>query len=145
MTPIVTWVLVANTRNASVLDNRGPGKGLSRVEGASFQSEQADLPRDKVGVGHSIAGYKVSAVERRNPQAKIDAEFARELSDALSRARAAGKFDRLVVAAGPHMLGLLRAAFDESLRSVLVGELAKDLSSQSPEGVASRVQGFIAV
>ena len=111
----------------------------------AFRSEEAADPRDKAGVGHSIAGYGVWAVEQANPQRKIDAEFARDLADQMSSALGANKFDRLIVVAGPQLLGLLRASFDDGLKAVVVGEVDKDLSNQSAEAVASHIEGIIAV
>ena len=145
MKPIVTWILLANTPEASVLVNRGPGKGLAVLDGVTFRSEEAADPRDKAGVGHSIAGHSVSAVEQANPQNKVDAEFARKLADLLSGRLGANQFDRLIVVAGPHMLGCLRASFDDALKAALVGEIDKDLSGQSADAVASHIEGIIAV
>ena len=144
MKPIVTWVLVANTQKASVLENRGPGKGLAALSDMDFQSDKAELPRDKAGVGHSIAGHGAAAVEQSNPQEKIDALFAHEVVGHLSRALSKHKFDRLIVAAGPHMLGLLREEYDELLKAVLAGEIDKDLSNQTADAVASHVDKIIA-
>ena len=145
MKPIVTWILLANTRVASVLVNRGPGKGLAVLDGVAVRSEEAADPRDKAGVGHSIAGHGVSAVEQANPQNKVDAEFARRVADQMSGALDTNKFDRLIVVAGPHMLGLLRVSFDDALKATLVGEIDKDLSGQSVDAVASHIEGIIAV
>ena len=145
MKPIVTWILLANTREASVLVNRGPGKGLAVLDGVAVRSEEAADPRDKAGVGHSIAGHGVSAVEQANPQNKVDAEFARRVADQMSGALDTNKFDRLIVVAGPHMLGLLRVSFDDALKATLVGEIDKDLSGQSVDAVASHIEGIIAV
>ncbi len=145
MKPIVTWILLANARDASVLVNRGPGKGLTVLDGVTFRSEEATGPRDRAGVGHSIAGHGVSAVEQTNPQDKIDTEFAHHLAEQMSSALAKHKFDRLIVIAGPHMLGLLRVSFDEALAAVVIGEIDKDLSRQTPDAVASHIEGIIAV
>ena len=145
MKPIVTWVLVANTQNANVLENRGPGRGLSQVSGLGMHPDRAELPRDRAGVGHSIGGPGVSAVEHADPQGKVDAAFAREVAGQMSGALAANRFDRLIVAAGPEMLGLLRNSFDTAVQSVVIGEIDKDLSNQDAKEVASHIEDVIAV
>ena len=144
MKPIVTWVLLANTRNASILVNNGPGKGLAPLPNGDWTSEAADDPRDKAGVGHSIAGHGLSAVEQTDPQRLIDERFARRLSRHLSKSLAEKHFNRLIVVAGPHMLGLLRASFDDRSKSALIGEIDKDLTGQPVETVMSHVDQFIA-
>ena len=144
MKPVVTWILLANTRQVSVMVNRGPGKGLAQLNGKSLTSQEADLPRDKAGVSHSIGGPGVSAVEQADPQHKIDAAFAKSVAQWLSKERAAKEFDRLIVVAGPHMLGLLRAALSSDVQAVLIAEIAKDLSGQSVEAVTSHIDDFIA-
>ncbi|NNE82125.1 MAG: host attachment protein [Silicimonas sp.] len=143
MKPIVTWVLVANTRNVSVYENRGPGKGLVELSDMKFRPVKADLPRDKAGVGHSIAGHGLSAVEQSDPQEKLDARFARDVAAEISLALGNHKFNRLIVAAGPHMLGLLRGALDEPVKAALIGEIDKDLSNQTAEAVARHIEQFI--
>ena len=145
MKPIVTWVLVANTREVSVFENRGVGKGLAELPGMRSVSETPDLPRDRPGMGHSIAGYNVAAVEQPDPQDKIDEQFASDAVAKLTRALTNHRFDRLVVAAGPHMLGLLRQQYNEPLSAVLIGEIDKDLTAQSVKAVASHVEDFIAL
>lgn len=145
MKPIVTWVVVANTRKVSIYENRGPGRGITELRGLDLRPDEVDLPRDKAGVGHSIAGHGVAAVAQSDPQAKADARFARDISAQMSSALAHRKFDRLIVAAGPHMLGLLRDALDEPLRAVVIGEIDKDLTDQTADAVAGHLEGIIAL
>ena len=144
MKPVITWVLLANTRSASILVNRGPGKGLASRSEMNWQSGSAPNPRDRAGVGHSIAGHGVAAVEQSDPQRKMDVQFAHDVSRHLSEAIAAKELDRLIVVAGPHMLGLLRASFDDTTKAALIGEIDKDLSEQPVEAVLSHIDRFIA-
>lgn len=145
MKPVVTWVLVANARAAKVLENRGPGKGLTELRKVSFIADERARPRDRAGVGHSIAGPAVSAVDRVDEKHKVDARFAHTICDRLNKAFAAQEFDRLVLVTGPHMLGLLRDDIDKSLRRVLSGEIAKDLSGQPVDALIQHVGEVVAV
>lgn len=145
MKPVITWVLLANTRSARILVNRGSGKGLAMLNEVNWQSRSATNPRDKAGVGHSIAGHGVAAVEQIDPQRKLDLQFALDVSRHLSKAIAAKELDRLIVVAGPHMLGLLRASFDDTTKAALIGEIDKDLTGQPVEAVISHIDKFVAV
>ena len=144
MKPIVTWVVLANAREVSVLVNRGPGKGLVPVSGKGWSSEDADSPRDKAGVGHSIAGHGVSAVDQADPQAMINARFAEDVSQHLLKALTSKEFDRLIIVAAPRMLGLLRASLDHVVQAVVIGEIDKDLSDQPVDAITSHIGEFIA-
>lgn len=145
MKPVVTWVLLANARSAKVVVHRGPGKGLAAVGGQTWDAPETSLPRDKAGVGHSIAGPGVAAVEQTNPQDINDERFAKTVIEHVKTAYTAKRFDRLILIAGPHMLGLLRANLDASLRGVLLGEMPKDLFNQPLNAVETHLGELIAI
>lgn len=145
MKPIVTWVVLANARSAKVLTHLGPGKGLTPVNGQTWQAPETKAPQDKAGVGHSIAGPGVAAVEQTDPQDINDARFAKTVIEQVAKAHVDKRFERLILIAGPHMLGLLRANLDTSLRAVLLGEMSKDLSNQSLSAVEKHLGGLIAI
>ena len=145
MKPIVTWIVLANSRMAKGCENRGPGKGLVALEDRHWHAAAVSEPRDKAGRGHSIAGPGVAAVEQTDPQLQSDIGFAREVSDHLLHDFSAKGFDRLIIVAGPHMLGLLRAHLDDRLQAVTVGEIAKDLTAQPPAALEGHIGEVIAV
>lgn len=145
MKPIITWIVLANSRGARVLANRGPGKGLEELKTHVWEAPPMEQPRDRAGVGHSIAGPGVAGVTERDARLIHDQGFARQIIRRLRKAQAAHDYDRLVLAAGPHMLGLLRQQLDAALKSVLVGEIAKDLTAQPPQAVSDTVGAVIAV
>ncbi len=145
MKPIVTWVVLANARSVKVLSHRGPGHGLSLIDGQKMTAPEAEAPNEKAGVGHSIAGPGKAAVEETDPQEKADARFAKDVMVSIRRALYDKQFDRLILIAGPHMLGLLRAELDTSVQAVLLGEIPKDLSSQPVEAVETHLGTLISV
>lgn len=145
MKPVVTWVLLANARQAKVLENRGPGKGLVPLDAHQWDAARPEQPRDRAGMGHSIAGPGVSAVEQSDPQNKADKSFAKDIGKAVTRAFQAKEFDRLILVAGPHMLGLLRDEVENALAPALAGEIDKDLLAQPVKSVEAHVGEIIAV
>ncbi|WP_299692140.1 host attachment protein [uncultured Tateyamaria sp.] len=145
MKPIVTWVVVANTRAARVYAHLGPGKGLAAVNDQNWRAPEVSMPRDKAGVGHSISGPAVSAVSQTDPQELADTRFAKRIAEDLAKARHGKTFDRLILISGPHMMGLLRAHLDGSLSAVLIGEIPKDLSAQPLREIESQLGALLAV
>lgn len=145
MKPVVTWIVLANAKTTKVLEHRGTGKGLTALGRYTWHAPVARVPTDKAGVGHSIAGPAISAVEVTDAKAVNDALFAKDVIQHLAKAQSAKAFDRLVLVSGPHMLGLLRAQMNTALKAVLLGELDKDLSMQPTNGVAAHLGELLAV
>ncbi len=144
MKPIVTWILLANARKAHVVVNKGPGKGLAALADKTWQAKPAPEHSTKAGIGHSIAGPGMAAVDQGDPQHQADLVFAKSVTNQLDDALASTEFDRLVIVAGPHMLGLLRHYLTNRLRSVLVAEIAKDFSALPMENLEERLAEVIA-
>jgi hypothetical protein len=63
MKPVVTWVVLANARTIRVLAHRGTGKGLAAMAGQMWHAPDVSLPNYRAGVGSSIAGPGVSAIQ----------------------------------------------------------------------------------
>ncbi len=145
MKPTVTWIVLANTRVARAVENRGPAKGLGAMDVMSWTAQKASASRREPGVVYSIGGPAKTSVEQSNPQQEADKRFAKEISDSLSKAYAAKAFDRLVIVAAPKMLGLLRPNIDENLSAVLIGEIDKDLSNQSKEAIEAHLGSVMAI
>lgn len=145
MKPIVTWVVLANARSARVYAHLGPGNGLTAVSDQNWQAPEVRMPRDKASVGHSIGGPGVSAVAQTQPKELADSHFAKEIVEGLSEARLRKRFDRLILIAGPHMMGLLRANLDAPLSAALIGDIAKDLSAQPLGDIETHLGELIAV
>jgi protein required for attachment to host cells len=145
MKPVITWVVLANAKATRVLSHQGPGRGLTVVAGKKWQSDTAELPRDKAGIGHSIGGPGVAAVEQSDARLLKDTRFAKEIVADLSKDYQAKKYHRLILVSGPHMLGLLRAEIEGPLRKALMGEISKDLSATPLDQVEKRLGELIAV
>lgn len=79
------------------------------------------MPRDKAGVGHSIGGPGVSAIAQTQPKDLADSLLAKDIVEGLSEARLGKRFDRMILIAGPHTMGLRRANLDAPLSGELIG------------------------
>ena len=127
----ITWALVADRSEARILENRGPGKGLTVVEDIHHPEgnlQDKDVKSDKPGRSFDKGGMGRHAMEPHElPHEHIAHVFAKFLAEKLRHARVEHRFERLVLAAEPTFLGRLRAELDEPTRKLVSGEVPKHL------------------
>ena len=130
MKPIRTYVLIADGPRPSACVGR-PGKALGRGAGfracAGYQADH-ELSAERPGRVHESATVVRHAIERDDLHRREKERFAQSLAGDLDRRLANNEFDRLVIAAAPETLGVIRAALSEKVKAVLLGEVAKDLT-----------------
>jgi len=129
MKPIITWVLIANARSAKIVVNEGTGKGFYAEDTAKWEAaplvDYADVPT----MTHSRVGQGQRRVEQASPKAKAEADFAAKLCDRLAAFQGQSRFDRLILAATPHMLGEIRQRLPRDLTALVIAAVPKDLMS----------------
>ena len=120
-----TWVVVADgekalflenvtdaeTPNLRVISQAGQENPSTRAQGESAPGRRAD-----VGVGQR------SAMEETDWHRLAKDRFAKELAGMLYDRAHAGAYDRLVIVAGPRVLGAVRGAPDPEVARRVVGE-----------------------
>jgi protein required for attachment to host cells len=142
MRNVRTRILVADQSEARFYDlERGsPMQIAGRLLNPDAHLHDRDLKSDRPGRVFSRAatpGTRRGASARHatggenSPRKRVALLFARQIGGELDRARRAGRFDRLVVMAGPQFLGVLRTALPSALRKVTVAEVGRDLVHQS--------------
>jgi len=136
------WVVVADGEKALVLENTGmPRKPELRL----LEREEADLempgaatePPGRVYESHG--GARVSALEQPDYGRLAADRFAAELARMLADAATKGRFEHLVLAAPPQVLGALRDAMPADLRARVVLELPKTLTRHPVAKIAALV------
>lgn len=141
---ITTWVLVANGAEARVLVGTGSGKGLSVLPDAVFKGlhrSGTELFSDRPGRSYDSHGQGRHAMEPGTTAAEQEREvFLRKLAHWLGEAEGKGSFDRLVIAAAPKALGLLRRALPHAVRDKVVCELDRDLTHATPQAVVESLK-----
>jgi len=92
-------------------------------------------------VDHAIGGSGGHQSSSANPDNSGQAEdgFAAGVAAMLNKQALAGAFEALVVIAAPRTLGELRKHWHKALQAKLVGEIAKDLTGQSPAHIATAI------
>lgn len=146
-------IVVADERRASFFDAVTPRSPLT--ERGSLHNQRSgkrdiDLETDRPGRrsgGTSGAGHGGGGVEGHHhgitgEKSTVQHEltlFAKEVVRRIETGRARNEFDRLVLVAGPKMLGLLRQSLSTPTQSMLAGEIPKDLLRQGPAVILKAV------
>jgi protein required for attachment to host cells len=146
-------IVVADERQASFFDAVTPRSPMT--ERGSLHNErsgkrdielESDRPGRRAGgsngVGHGMGGAEGAHHGITGEKSTVQHEltlFAKEVARKIETDRARNEFDRLVIVAGPKMLGLLRQSLSNPTQSMLAGEISKDILRQGPEVILKAV------
>lgn len=146
-------IVVADERQASFYDALTPKAPL--IERGSLYNERggkrdSELESDRPGrrfggaggVRHGnggIQGHHHGVTGEKSTVQHELALFAKEVARRIETDRARNQFDRLVLVAGPKMLGLLRQSLSNPTQSMLAGQISKDILRQGPEVILKAV------
>ena len=126
MKQLQTLYLLAAEREFRLL--HADGAALSEV----LHRRAADFPDDRVGFAHDAGrghahGVSFGNSDSAGQEAEARRRLARHAVQALGGEWAKGAHDRIVLVAGPKMLGHLRDALPKGLAGHVAAELPKDL------------------
>lgn len=124
----VTWIVLSNSQNASVVANRGPGTGFEPVAGHVWEAPEVVGYSDEPGVMQSSTSSGHPSLTRTDLKRLGQNAFATDIMDHLVKAHRDKAFDRIVLTGTPQMLGALRDAAPTAIKSALLAELDKDLT-----------------
>ncbi|ETX14350.1 Host attachment protein [Roseivivax halodurans JCM 10272] len=130
-----TFVLVADGEKALFLRNKGDAEFPSLEV---VREEERDNPKDseqsanKPGRAQDSGRQQTSAMDDTDWHELAKERFADDLADILFKQAHKHKFDRLVIAAAPKVLGELRNKMHKEVKSRVVAEVAKDLTNHPP-------------
>ena len=148
MKPIVTWVLVADGKRATVFSHKGPGRGLTPVPGMNFETDlhaNRDILADKPGRVQESAYTARHAMELPDFHRIEKAMFARDIAKRLDAALEARECKRLLLVAPPQTLAELRQALAPKSHNAIIAEIDKDLTHLGPPEVAKHLESVLAV
>lgn len=125
------WVVVADSARARVF------RAESRIGALEEMADLADA-QGRQHAGDLYLEEQTRRVERnasssdyeppRKHEQVLAQRFAKQLAEYLRRGALEKRYQRLLLAAGPEFLGLLRRELDANTRARLALELPKDLS-----------------
>ncbi len=142
-------VVVADERHASFFDAYKYGAPLAArgiIENPVGGMKDIDLETDRAGrrfggtngVRHGAgvqAGHHHGVDGERSTERHELTLFAKEVAQRIDNDRIKHEFDRLVIVAGPRMLGLLRQQLPDTCRGVIAGEIPKDLGQHGEDAI----------
>lgn len=141
-----TWIVIADGSHARILENNGPKTGLRQVMKTNYEPARAharDLTDGERGRVFQSVGSLRSALELTDPKEREKENFSKLISDYLDENKAL--FDRLVLVAGPQMLGRLRHDLSAQVSERLYAELAKDLTPISTNDIPTHLEDIMVI
>ena len=140
---MITRVVVADERGVSFLDADGPRQPLqlrTTVANEAAGLRDRDLETDRAGRGSNSGGWGRHGLDgERSTRRHLLETFARNVASLIDDARKRSEFHKLVIVAGPRMLGLIRDGLSVPCRSLVVAEVGKDLSHQDVAAIRDAV------
>jgi len=133
------WVLVAESSRAKIYEAESPLGDLHELEDlvhTEGRLHNSKVVSDIPGKTPSVAGTGTHGLQEQTTVKEHEAEvFAKAISDKLESARVNGKMHRLVIAAAPHFLGLIRKNLNPNTAKLVSSEINKNLVAFSSKEV----------
>ena len=148
MKPVRTWILIADGARARIVANTGPGRGIQQINNFDFRADKrptSDLKTDRPGRTFSSAGPGSHALEPSDDaHDRQERDFQSLLAEFLHDQLENDAFDRLIIAAAPRALGVLRHVLSKGVRDKISAELPKDLTQVKTEDLVAHLADFLA-
>lgn len=147
----VTCIVTANSGRARFFSQVRPKARLDEINdmvNAAARLRTAETESDALGQHaasksrHSVgAPTQGSGYEPNQSPAEHQSEiFARNVADYLLRAHQDGRFNRLVLAASPEFLGMLRKQLDPKVLAAVSLEINKDYTQLAEDKLREQVE-----
>jgi protein required for attachment to host cells len=127
----VTWYVIANRAGARIVQRVGyePVTLFEEIDHQRGRLKSSELDTDRAGSAFESGRPGVHAMNtHESAHDRVAADFTRDLARGLSAARTDRSFDRLVLVAEPHLLGMLRRALDVPTASRVAWTLNRDFT-----------------
>ena len=126
MKPIVTLYLLVNDEDYRLIHSHEAGL-------VEITHSKAELPA--IGPAHFSGDSTKEEIDRM--------QLAKHVAKALAAEWGKGIYDRIVISAGPKMLGEMRRDLPKSLHDHIAAELHKDLNKIPLHSLASHFEGAV--
>jgi protein required for attachment to host cells len=137
-----TWILAADDARAQIFakeeDRLMPVLDMSTGDDGEIELTNRTVGRT-AGSRTQHHKYEPSMAESRQRATS----FARRIAAALKGSAAQGRFESLVIAAAPGMLGYLREAIDDHTKERLVATVSKELAHLPEEDLKARLMAIL--
>ncbi len=143
----IVWVVAADGSRAQIFEspNRvGPLQPVTRLDHPEARMKDSELYADAPGRAFDSTGSGRHAMENEVDAKKMESiRFAKQLCDFLQEQSRTGAYDKLVLAAPPQFLGLLRDNLDKGVREKISAEVDKDLANETPDDIRDHLPDFL--
>ncbi|HUW98456.1 MAG TPA: host attachment protein [Acidiferrobacter sp.] len=142
------WVLVAHRGGARIFESAGRKQDLKLrqdIPHSQGKLKNRDIGSDRPGRGVNSQGSRTSLQQAQEPTAHIAEQFAKQLAELLNAGRVKRLYEKLVLIAEPHFLGLLHAALSSESTALVIASVPKDLAHTEIQGVRDHLEGIIRV
>ena len=143
----ITWIVVAESSRARILQTRStldPLVEITFLDHPEARMHERDLISDAPGRRHATAGpSRHGMADPTSWREEHAGKFAREVAQHLETARRDGDFDRLLLAAPPKFLGLLRDELSVNTSGLLAHEFAKNWLHDDPAVIRNRLPAYL--
>jgi protein required for attachment to host cells len=123
------WVVVCDGRRAMILENRGDAQSPNLRKKETYEHPDPpthELGTDRPGRLSPSVGTARSAVGQTDWHDESERAFLKQLAHRLDAAVTSGEVSKLIIAASPRALGMLRPAFTPAVRHAVKSEIHKD-------------------
>ncbi len=140
----VTWILVADGKQAQIYVRKRTEKGISLIENQKYSHNKETKEPELISVGPVLhaepptTSKKGSHVEPRTDTGKE--HFAKIIAAYLNTARTGRQFNRLVLIAPAKLLSELRRHLHKTAKMSVIAELAKDLTHCNNTTLATHLE-----
>ena len=141
-----TWIVVADACRARFFTADKPGGPLLEIETLSnpqARLHEADLVSDKNGRGSNRVGSSHGFGTANSAKDETANRFASEVCAHLEQGRLRKAFGKLYVFGAPAFLGMMRKHQSAGVRNLITGEIAKDVTTQTPERIRAQLPEFL--
>ena len=128
----VVWILVCDSARGRLFETRGNAPSWNLLEvfsHAESRSKASELASDRMGQRMPQGAVHHGALApSTNPKDVEKGHFVHTLATMLDKGLRSNRFDRLVLVAPPHCLGMLKNEFTTELQKHLMATVDKDLT-----------------
>lgn len=128
----IQWALVANSSFAQIVEIKGRGREIRTIwelDDPDSKKKASEIYSDRDGRSNSSVGsVKYALTNEVDYKTQLLKVFAHKIAGHLDKAIREGSFDELAIIAAPALLGELRLAFSDKVKSAIKTELSRDLT-----------------
>lgn len=138
----VTWIMVANASQAKLYANNGPKKGLEllkELEHPESREKAANLVSDRIGNFPGSGSYAQPTSPKEHEAERFALELTRELEDG----RVKNAYEKLIVVASSHFMGLLNQRMPATLKNKVSDAIEKDYTRLPVKELSGHLEGHV--